>query len=504
MTRLCPSRYCPRTRRGADRRSPARAVLRRLRRLPPPRPPRSLRGGLAADRRAVGRVRRELQVDVRELRARCLEREAWLRDRAAGEWPEAAFSSSSSSNRSGRPAAGERALYVEHARAAARAVAVPSVRPRVPRSCEEVDGHSGTTWSRWRTSPLLVDQALQQAPAAGRLRGRVLSARSSSSEGGRALRSRARRRGGRPRHRASSPAVSTRSVTEENVADIAGVPLFVKYPGQRRGPSTGGPPRRSTSSRRSPTWSAPGSRGTSTGDRSARTRRRPVTVDGRLRAGRRLRGRGRSRRARDRPPKRGAVRSGRRLPVSARPPQRAARLGPSTGRAAPRLRSATAFGSTMRRNSQTSGRGRCYVPCTDRRRYRRRRGAARPGRWRSLSTAASRRRPRRSRRWNRARFISLVPEGAFRDGANSVDVYAVRDSRRRPAPRPPRRDVEPPRPAAGRAQRNASEAAGRRRWPPSERNVRGHRVWLRQGRRASSCRPIAGGSPTSPLCGRTG
>ena len=60
VTRLCPSRYCPRTRRGAGPRPSARPVLRRVRRVPPSRPARVPPRRAAADRRAVGRVRREL------------------------------------------------------------------------------------------------------------------------------------------------------------------------------------------------------------------------------------------------------------------------------------------------------------------------------------------------------------------------------------------------------------------------------------------------------------
>jgi hypothetical protein len=89
-------------------------------------------------------------------------------------------------------------------------------------------------WSRWTSNRGLVDQALQrhllQVGFADRLLGVLLRRLQASGAYGRTLLIVTADHGA-----SFEPNGHWRAVDEENLADIAGIPLFVKYPGQRLG-----------------------------------------------------------------------------------------------------------------------------------------------------------------------------------------------------------------------------------------------------------------------------
>ena len=159
VTRLCPSRYCPRTRVSVPLPIAARPVLRRVRRVPPSRAPASLCGGLPPIGERWGGFGESSEVDTRELVLGALDTDAWLAAIGPAAGPEAG--AVPEFLRSLRPpAAGQRVLYVEHA-----------LLPHGPSrsSCRRGGEYGGRETAtgieddgRWRASPLLVDQALQQ------------------------------------------------------------------------------------------------------------------------------------------------------------------------------------------------------------------------------------------------------------------------------------------------------------------------------------------------------
>ena len=230
VTRLCPSRYCPRTREVpiVDRQrglfyDVSVGYLHRVL-------PRSLRGGLPPIGERWGGFGESSQIDPRELVLGALDANAWMRAalQASGQ-KRVQFEQFLESLR--RPAAGERALFVEHA-----------VLPHGPaqflpsgREYHAVE-EAGALWDdkgRWR-GPLLVDQALQhhllQVGYVDAILGTLVRRLQAVGLYDRALVVVVADHG-----ISFEPGGSPRAVTEGNVADIAGVPFFVKYPGQRHG-----------------------------------------------------------------------------------------------------------------------------------------------------------------------------------------------------------------------------------------------------------------------------
>ena len=326
---------------------------------------------------------------------------------------------------------------------------------------------------RWR-GPLLVDQALQHHLLQVGYVDAILGTLVRRLQAVGLVRSRARRRRGRPRHQLRARRISPRGDRGERRGHRRR-PVLCEVPGtaaRRRRPA------RRRDDRRRPDDRRRGWRPDPVACRRTIASRCTRCPDGhrerRLRAGLDTRGGGCSR-ACSRPP--AATRR-----CSAKADDSLYRLGPQkalVGRVVGGPRGASAERDGVRLDYPSDVR-RCadeiaVRPVTDRRRRRRRRCAARP----VVGIAVNGRIAATTETFadgGQSHFISLVPEGAFRDGANCR--RRVRDSgrRRRHSPRPPGRDLEPPRPAAGRAPRGAVEADGRGSRPPSDRDDRDQRV----------------------------
>ena len=231
VTRLCPSRYCPRTREVPvlDRQrglfyDVSVGYLHRVL-------PASLRGGLPPIGERWGGFGESSHVDTRELVLGALDTNAWMHAvlRARGQTREQ-FARFLGSLR--RPAAGQRDLFVEHALLPhGPSRFLPSGREYRPVANPDAlrdEQH------RWLESPLLVDQALQhhllQVGYVDTLVGALLRRLKAVGLYDRALVVVVADHG-----ISFEPGGQARAVTKENIADIAGVPLFVKYPGQHRG-----------------------------------------------------------------------------------------------------------------------------------------------------------------------------------------------------------------------------------------------------------------------------
>jgi hypothetical protein len=230
VTRLCPSRYCPRTRSQlglVDRqRGLFYDVYAAYRHQVMPR---SMRGGLPAIGERWGGFG-ENEGDVRERVLGALDADAWLRAaaRARGH-KDIEFERLI---RSVRPRGARPTLYFHH-----------SLLPHSPwtflpsgrryANSTTVEGISDD-WKRWGSSAWLVDQALQrlllQVGYTDRIVGRLLERLDATRLYDDALIIVTADHGIN-----IDTNGSRRDVTEENVADIAAIPLFVKYPGQRRG-----------------------------------------------------------------------------------------------------------------------------------------------------------------------------------------------------------------------------------------------------------------------------
>ena len=221
----------PDPRGGFPPRSPARAALRRVRRVPARCGPRSLRYGLPPIGERWGGFGESSQVDVRERVLGALGPKAWLR-RSCPPGVRNGRSSSASFGRSG-PRPGSSTSSTSSTRCSRTARRRSSRRDASTRA-QRKPRRSRTTRGRWHASDFRVDQALQQhllqVGYVDRLVGALVRRLEETGLYDRALVVVAADHG-----IGFEPGGSARSVTEENLPDIAGVPLFVKYPGQRRG-----------------------------------------------------------------------------------------------------------------------------------------------------------------------------------------------------------------------------------------------------------------------------
>jgi Sulfatase len=230
-TRLCPSRYCPRTRQQVPLVDRQRGLLYDVsvgylyRVLP-----RSMRAGLPPIGERWGGFGGGSDVDVRELVLGALDSNAWnaALAHARGRKP-AQFEGFL---RSLGPARKRSTLYFEHA-----------LLPHTPwaflpsgREYGDSEGIDGIDegWVRWRSSRPLVDQALQrhllQVGYVDRLVGRLVDRLKATGLYDRALVIVTADHGVSFR-----PGGYMRDVERADLADIAGVPLFVRYPGERAG-----------------------------------------------------------------------------------------------------------------------------------------------------------------------------------------------------------------------------------------------------------------------------
>ena len=229
VTRLCPP-YCPRSRGrvafgGRQRGLFYDTSVGYLHRILP----RSIRGTLPPIGQRWSGFGEGSHVDPRELVLGALDKAAWNWALVEARGHENA--QFEGFLRTVRATDRARTLYVEHA-----------LFPHTPWYFLPSGKRYGGTllngieksWTRWRSSQLLVDQALQrhklQVGYTDRLLGRLMR--------------RLERTGLYDRslvivtadHGASfKPGGYFRDVERANVGDIAAVPLFVKYPGQRRG-----------------------------------------------------------------------------------------------------------------------------------------------------------------------------------------------------------------------------------------------------------------------------
>ena len=230
-TRLCPSRYCPRTRRPVP-------VVDRQRGLFYDTSvgylhgvlPGALREGLPPIGQRWGGFGEGDDMDVRELILGALDSNAWhgalhyIRGKKRAQFQ--------SFLQSLRPTTGRPTLYFEHAELPHSPWGfLPSGREYGnTKTVEGIDAE----WARWGTSRFLVEHALQrhllQVGYTDRLVGQLVRRLETVGLYDRALvivtadHGVSFRQGG-----------YMRNVSSENLADIAGVPLFVKYPGQREG-----------------------------------------------------------------------------------------------------------------------------------------------------------------------------------------------------------------------------------------------------------------------------
>jgi Sulfatase len=232
LTRICPIRYCPRTRAAVPFVDRQRGLfydvgVGYLHRVLPT----SLRGGLPPIGERWGGFGDSSHVDTRELVLGALDTNAWMSaERRASDQQRAQFAQFLQSLR--RPAAGEGALFVEHALLPhGPARFLPSGREyrtvQRPAGLDE-DSH------RWGPSRFLVDQALQrdllQVGYVDSIVGVLLRRLKAVGLYDRALVVVTADHG-----ISFEPGGFPRIVSKDNVADIAGVPLFVKSPGQRSG-----------------------------------------------------------------------------------------------------------------------------------------------------------------------------------------------------------------------------------------------------------------------------
>jgi hypothetical protein len=231
VTVLCPSRYCPRPERKVSLTDRQRglmydAAIGYLHGAVP----RSLRGDLPPIGQRWGGFGSRAHVPVRERVLGALDFEAWLRaGKGASDQNQAAFASFL---RALRPVADRPTLNVLHL-----------LLPHSPwrffpsgnehQAVETVEGMRDD-WTEWRSSGLLVEQALQehllQVGYTDRLIGLVLKSLETTGLYDRALVIVTADHG--MSFRAGSP---PRKVTRTHIGDIAAVPLFVKYPVERRG-----------------------------------------------------------------------------------------------------------------------------------------------------------------------------------------------------------------------------------------------------------------------------
>jgi Sulfatase len=230
-TRLCPSRYCPRSRDQVPFADRQRGLfydvyVGYLHRVLP----QSLRGGLPPIGERWGGFGDEDDVDVRELVLGALDANAWnaALARARDNKP-AQFERFLRSLGAGH---GGRRLWFEHALLPHSPWSLlPSGRQYG--SATVVEGINDD-WIRWGTSRHLVEQALQrhllQVGYTDRLLGRLVRRLKATGLYDRTLVIVT------ADHGASFRAGGFfREPSPENIADVAPVPLFVKYPGQRRG-----------------------------------------------------------------------------------------------------------------------------------------------------------------------------------------------------------------------------------------------------------------------------
>lgn len=232
VTRLCPSRYCPRTRsisfvdrqRGLFSDVFAAYQHQVL--------PRSISGNLPAIGERWGGFGTDKGGDVRERVLGALDSEAWNRAAwyaYAGSQKEAEFQRLIHSV---RPAGRRPALYFHHSMLPHSPWdSLPSGRQYANGS--KVEGISDD-WARWDSIPWLINQALQrlllQVGYTDRLVGLLLERLDATRQYDKALIIVVADHGVH-----LEPRGERRTVTGENVADIAAIPLLVKYPGQRRG-----------------------------------------------------------------------------------------------------------------------------------------------------------------------------------------------------------------------------------------------------------------------------
>jgi Sulfatase len=229
-TRLCPTRYCPRLRDEVPLVDRQRGLfydvyVGYLHRVLP----QSLRGGLPPIGERWGGFGDEEEVDVRELVLGALDTNAWdaalatARDNKPAQFER--FLRSVRAGHAGRTLLFEHALLPHSPWSllpSGRAYGSPSI-------VEGIDDD----WIRWGASQQLVEQALQrhllQVGFTDRLLGTLVRRLKTSELYDRALLIVT------ADHGASFWAGGFfREPSAENIADIAAVPLFVKYPGQHR------------------------------------------------------------------------------------------------------------------------------------------------------------------------------------------------------------------------------------------------------------------------------
>ena len=213
--------------------------------------PRSLRRGLPPIGERWGGFGEGSDVDVRERVLGALDQDAWVaavgpaESRRAHAVPGLPSVAAAAGGRAGRA--------LRRARVApARPGGLPPVGTRV-RERDDSRRESKTPGVRWRSSKLLVDQALQQHLLQVGYVDRLVGALRATSRGGRSLRSRPRRRHGRPRHRLRAGRLPAIGHQRRTFPTSPGSRSSSSTRGNSGGSSIAGTPRRSTSSRRSPT-----------------------------------------------------------------------------------------------------------------------------------------------------------------------------------------------------------------------------------------------------------
>ena len=231
VTRLCPARYCPRTRAQVSLVDRQRGLLYDvsvgyLHRVLPG----SIRAGLPPIGERWGGFGEARSADARELVLGALDKNAWNGAFAqARNHRRAQFEDFLRSLQAPRE---RRTLYFEHALLPHTPWAfLPSGREYG--SAATLEGIDDD-WSRWRPSRLLVDQALQrhllQVGYTDRLLGVLIRRLEGAGDYDRALIVVTADHGA-----SFQPGGYMRRLEEGSLADIASVPLFVKYPGGRQG-----------------------------------------------------------------------------------------------------------------------------------------------------------------------------------------------------------------------------------------------------------------------------